>query len=162
MAQKTVAHKVAVVCASLEVLSPHNGYTREIRGWEIAIWVLCGFSSRFQPLGIRSFVLVVVVVSSHFDEVSTLHLVHYYHWQLAFYHTLVGALPLHTFGMCICICQCQWDKTEKIYWLTFIVQPNCAMAFFPYSIAIHECFFFLILFVCLFGSWLPTFAKHTG
>lgn len=107
--------------------------------------VLCGFSSRFQPLEVRF--VGARLLASHFDEVSTLHLVHYYnHWQLAFYHTLVCAFPLR--------CQCQSDKAEKIYSLSLLCSPIVRWHFSPQhcnSWVFFVCCLAVCWFACLFG-----------
>lgn len=107
--------------------------------------VLCGYSSRFQPLEVRF--VGARLLASHFDEVSTLHLVHYYyHWQLAFYHTLVCAFPLR--------CQCQSDKAEKIYSLSLLCSPIVRWHFSPQhcnSWVFFVCCLAVCWFACLFG-----------
>lgn len=87
---KVLWHKLAVVCIPWSFITTQWVYAIRER------FAMCRFSSRFQPLEIRFFVVFFCL-----DEVSTLHLVHYHHWQLAFYHTLVCVLPLYCVYVCV-------------------------------------------------------------
>lgn len=153
---KTVAHKVGVVRC---VCIPWSFITTQ---WEHAIRerfkVLCGFSSRFQPLEMR-FVFACLLASA----AVFVHLISMKFVCFIWFTNIIGNWRFITRScarfpyaateclcvlVCVSVCQCQSDKIEKIYSLSLLCSPIVRWHFFP--IALQFMSIFCMLFGCLF------------